>query len=139
MLSFVNRFGHDVLSQQWKIEAKVLTRENVTVVADMIPFFLNFILFCLFVGWIYRIVELLSSWVIKHRNKNWLAHSSNILKDNGAESYVEIGRQAQEVLEWLDLATWIETILVRFWQWMWLLFILVLRFYLWLNWKNIMD
>lgn len=32
MLSFVNWFGHDVLSQQRKIKAEVLTRESVTVV-----------------------------------------------------------------------------------------------------------
>ena len=43
-----------------------------------------------------------------------MAHSSNTLKDSGVESYVEIGRPAQEVLEWLDLATWVETILVIF-------------------------
>lgn len=43
-----------------------------------------------------------------------MAHSSNILKDSGVESYVEIGQPAQEALEWLDLATWIKTILVIF-------------------------
>lgn len=59
-------------------------------------------------------MELLSSRVIKHGNKNSMAHSSNILKGSGVESYVEIGQPAQEVLELLDLATWIQTILVIF-------------------------
>lgn len=58
-------------------------------------------------------MELLSSRVIKHHNKNLMALSSNTLKDSGVESFVEIGRPAQ-ILEWLDLATWIETILVIF-------------------------
>lgn len=103
---------------------------------ELLWYFFYFILFCLLVCWISRILELLSSWVIKHCNKNSMAHSNNILKGSGVESYVKTGQPAQEVLEWLDLATWIKTILVIFWQWMWLLFIFVLRFYLRLNWKK---